>query len=356
MAKAKRLRLTSLGPTSLWLIGLLSAALATPALAASAAQAGSIAATSSTTQNTPVTLPDKAALALSQQWRARLLQGGGAGLYQALDLDLLGKKAGLNRLDRSLLPRLQGWFAGETPLRVRVYWVASAQAWVARLDFADAGVNFLRLQIEGGKLIDWYDYSLGTSLSQLLAAAASRPPSQLSAYLDALEQNPMAALTLVDAHTALARLAVAACLSHDCYEDALAKLPSAPNETSLFALEKAIAAGDFSRADAQMRQLQQALGDDPAVVWLAAGLLMSEKNWQQTLAAVLPALTRWPSEPRLYPLASQCYMELQQPEQALAVLQTMEQKTGTRIDWQQLVQTPLYAPLQAKLQQQGLLP
>lgn len=299
--------------------------------------------------------PDKAAIAQALQWREDLLQAGGAGLYQALDLEHLAKRAHLNAIDRRLLPRLVGLFAQEKPARVRVYWVATRAQWLARLDFEEGGTGFLALVEEGGKLIDWQDYSLGTSLSQLLAAAAASESSTLETFLATLDDDPMQALTLVDAHSPLARLVAAACLSHDCYEEALAKLPLATGEVSILALEKAIAAGNFTAADTQMDKLQQALGDDPAVVWLAAGLSMSEKRWQQALDQVNPALARWPSEPRLYPLASQCYMELHQPQQALAILNAMVQKTGTPIDWQALTEVPLYAPLKPLLKADGLL-
>ena len=192
--------------------------------------------------------PDKAAIAQALKWRESLLQAGGAGLYQALDLGQLAKRAHLNAIDRRLLPRLVGLFAQEKPARVRVYWVATGAQWLARLDFEEGGTGFLALVEEGGKLIDWQDYSLGTSLSQLLAAAAASKPSTLEAFLAALDDDPMQALTLVDAHSPLARLVAAACLSHDCYEAALAKLPLVTDEVSILALEKAIAAGDFSAA------------------------------------------------------------------------------------------------------------
>jgi hypothetical protein len=295
-------------------------------------------------------LPDKAAIAASQEWRELLLKQGGAGLYPLLDKQALGKRAGLSALDTRLLPRLESLLGGEPPQRVRVYWVAADHAWLARLDFAHRSVNFLRLDVDAANhLLDWYDYNLGVSLSGLLQSAAAQR-GKLEAFLDALDKPPLAALATIDPASSLARLVTVACLNRGCYEKALERLPVQAGEVSLLALEKATLAKDFAVADKVMAGLEAVLGDDPAVVWLGASLAITEGRCKQAMALVTPALARWPSEPRLYPLASQCQMRLHQPQQALATLRAMQAHTGSQIDWDELVKEPLYAPLKPLLQ------
>lgn len=286
------------------------------------------------------------------EWRHTLLNDGAAGLYQAIDLDALAKAARLPEEMHALLPRLGGLFAGPLPRRVRLYPHQQGDEqsiqWLARLDFAGQQLNFLILQQQQGRLSGWYDMGLGVSLATLLHAAAELAlgnTERLESFLEQLADKPLEALAQVGPESPLARLVLAACAGKACYREALERISVREGEVSLFALEKAVTLKQFQLANPMMAKLQQQLSGDPTTVWLAATLAMTQGDCQQALQQLLPAIKRWPAEPRLYPLVSQCYMLQQQPRAALAMLQQMQQQTGIQVDWAALVKTPLYAPL-----------
>jgi hypothetical protein len=304
----------------------------------------------------------KAALQQAAAWRQALLDKGGAGLYQAIDLPQLARQAGLSQLSGNWLAQLTPFFTGNQPLRARVYLADGGHRvkpqWVARLDYPQNRLDFLRLQMDKrGNLVGWQDEGLGVSLAELVAAAAHLADTdhdRLLKYLKQLNEQPLEALQFLPSgaptkDNVLARLVLPACLSHGCYKAALKQIPTRPSEVSLFALEKAMLDNEYQKADRIMTGLQHQLAGDPAIAWLAGTVALTERQCDKSLAIILPAIKRWPQEARLYPLASQCHMEQGNKAAALASLKAMEQSAGVAIDWKALLKEPIYAPLKPLL-------
>lgn len=296
-----------------------------------------------------VAKPDKTMRTHAAQWRQALLEEGGAGLYQQLDTAAFANKAGITGLKRHFMDELSGYFAGDAPKRARVYWNATLQVWMARLDYGPQQTDFLKLMVENGKLVDWYDYSLGVSLSAIFHAANTLYETRQATFDAAMKalssDSPRDALSIIEASSPLARMVIAACPTHACYLAALNDIPLREGEVSLFALRKASEKADSDKADAMMAALQKQLGEDPAVAALAGSLGIKQHACNKTLAVVKPALAKWPRERRLYPLVSQCYMMQGKPKQALATLKQMQKRTGLQVNWKALVKAPIYAPL-----------
>lgn len=295
-------------------------------------------------------LPDAAALAHAKVWRQQVLKAGAAGLFEQVDAPSLATAAGLTLAQQSLLPALADILSRTAPERARPYWNKTTGQWVMRLDLGPSRVNFLLLETGAkAQLAGWRDLALGVSLTQLLQAAVPLTGEQRKRFLDALADDPVTAPTLLPAGSPLARLALSACSDTACHDRLLQTLAVGKDEVSLFALEKAVAAKDFTTANRQLQVLQGLLGEDPAVVWLAGTLALAQGDCDQVVADVTPAIQRWKGEGRLYPLLSQCRMQTGQPAAALATLHEMEQNTGQRIDWTTLLANPLYAPLKPLL-------
>lgn len=291
-------------------------------------------------------LPDPHAIAQARIWQQQVLRQGATGLFQAVSQTDLLAKAGLNRSQEALLATLPAILSSTPPERARPYWNKTTGQWLLRLDFPQQRVNFLLLDVNAHQqLVDWQDLALGTSLAGLLKEAGSVAPSRLGDYIKTLGEAPLTALQKVPVHSELARLALAACKDSACHAAVYARLPVRPGEVSLFALEKAVLKRDFEQADFQLQRLTGALGEDPAVTWLIATVALTEGRCEKVLPDVLAAIERWPGEARLYPLASQCQIQSNQPAAALATLKNMERNTAQQINWGALLVDPVYAPL-----------
>ncbi len=294
--------------------------------------------------------PSQNALSQAKHWRQVLLKQGGAGLYASVELTQLAKQAGLTSDSAKHLAELDDLLIAVRPRRVRLYRVTEDDQsyWVARLNYQGSRLNFLRLKTNTkGQLVDWYDYSLGIWLSQLLVESQALHKTQMAVMTHQLAEHPMRLLDTVSPSSAIARLIIPACQQLHCYRQALKALPVKPDEVSLFALDKASLNEKTVRVQTEMQYLKRQLGKDPAVTWLLATTAIQANRCDKAISIVEPALTQWPAAIRLYPLASQCYMALKAPQKALDALLAMQRETGVKIDWNALLNKAPYQPLRA---------
>lgn len=283
-------------------------------------------------------------------WRTSLLNKGGAGLYQTVNKSALAERAKLPADYATLLKKLDKLIVVDKPNRARIYRVAQNEKhhWVARLDYPNQRIAFLRLFINDQfELIDWYDEGLGVSLSQLLNDAAhlyQRDSKQFNRFLKALSRSPISAIQQLPNNSSLARLAIAAC-KDKCYDQALEQLEPNPDEISLFVIEKAIQNQAFDDAQTPLNQLASVLNGDPAFAWYQAAYLLNSQQFEQCVEIANEAIEKWAGEQRLYAVAAQCYLSLNQPANAYQTLKAMEQGGHLIINWQALLKDPDYQGL-----------
>lgn len=186
-----------------------------------------------------------------------------------------------------------------------------------RLHFAGGGVGFLRLEGKPGhryRLTDWYDYSSGLRLSELVALRDDLTQGQGKAFLSALHEDPGSAAldTLAAGKPALLALWLAQCNGRPCEAQALSAQVANDNPT-LWQLKKALSASGRSHYRKISAQLHAALGDDPYLWWLEGQFALKGQRCDWTYASLRQAWQRHSDTPSLADVTLQCYLHLQPP-------------------------------------------
>lgn len=294
--------------------------------------------------------------ALAEQVRAWLDTGDLSTLLAEVDSHALADEAGLDAAAASVIRRMQvqlrSQLGGQRFHRARVYEHAGNVR--VRLDLSPEGLGWLTLDadLESGVLRGWQDHALGVSLAQLVADMATFAEDRRGRrFLDRLEAEPLEAWRQLPAarqDAAAARLLLLSCASAGCYEEALIRLDARDSERSapaLWQLDVAVLSRDWRRFDQVHRALHAHLGDDPALVMLAAQAAVARDDCPRALSLAQPAQARWPDYPGLYPLLAQCLVQTGDYGAALSVFDAMESRFGTQIDWAAMARHPLYSRL-----------
>ena len=186
-----------------------------------------------------------------------------------------------------------------------------------RLHFVDGGVGFLRLEGVPGhryRLTDWYDYSSGLQLSDLVAASDGLTQGQGKAFLRTLNENPGSEKlgVLAGGKPALLALWLAQCNGQPCEAQAMSAQTSSDN-SALWQLKKALAASSQDHYRKVSGQLHVALGDDPYLWWLEGQLALENQRCHWAGDALRQAWQRHSDNLPLADVALQCYLRLQPP-------------------------------------------
>ncbi|WP_372635417.1 hypothetical protein [Alcanivorax jadensis] len=184
-----------------------------------------------------------------------------------------------------------------------------------RLHFADGGIGFLRLEGEPGedyRLTEWYDYSSGLQLSDLIAYGARFNSGQGKAFLAMLQNRPGSPelASLAAGRPVLQALWLAQCSDKPCEDQALAA-QEPTNKPALWQLEKPLAS-DQDHYRQISKQLHDALGDDPYLWWLKGQLALLQQRCEWVQADLEQAWQRHPEHRLLADVALQCYLAVEQ--------------------------------------------
>lgn len=199
-----------------------------------------------------------------------------------------------------------------------------------RLHFADGGVGFLRLEGEPGahyRLTEWYDYSSGLQLSELVAYGDGFNQGQGKAFLTILQEHPDSRelATLAAGQPALLALWLAQCNGHPCEAQAL-PAQAATDKPALWQLKKAFMASDQNHYRGISGQLHEALGDDPYLWWLEGQLALNNQRCSWVGASLRKAWQRHPDNRLLADVALQCFLAV--PQQGTAFLTRLSASLG----------------------------
>jgi len=199
-----------------------------------------------------------------------------------------------------------------------------------RLHFTDGGVGFLRLEGEPGaryRLTEWYDYSSGLQLSELVAYGDGFNKGKGKAFLATLQKNPESPeLAELGANEpALLALWLAQCSDQPCEAQAL-QAQAATGRPALWQLKNALIASDQNHYREVSGQLHQALGDDPYLEWLEGQLALSHQRCGWVHSSLRQAWQRHPDNRLLADVALQCYLAV--PQQGTAFLDTLSDSLG----------------------------
>ena len=186
-----------------------------------------------------------------------------------------------------------------------------------RLLFADGDVGFLRLEGEPGaryRLTEWYDYSSGLQLSELVSYGERFEAGKGKAFLTLLQDNPGAPELgdLGAGEPALLALWLAQCSGQPCEEQALAA-QTATGKPALWQLTRALMVLDRNAYREISGQLHAALGDDPYLWWLEGQLALNHQRCDWAHSALRQAWRRHPDNRLLADVALQCHLATSQP-------------------------------------------
>lgn len=185
-----------------------------------------------------------------------------------------------------------------------------------RLHFMDGGVGFLRLEGEPDaryRLTDWYDYSSGLQLSELVAYGDGFNKRQGKAFLTMLQKNPAAPelAELAAGEAALLTLWLAQCSGEPCETQALpAQLTT--GKPALWQLKKALMASEQNDYQEISEQLHVALGDDPYLWWLEGQLALIHQRCDWSHSSLRQAWERHRDNRLLADVALQCHLAMSQ--------------------------------------------
>lgn len=199
-----------------------------------------------------------------------------------------------------------------------------------RLHFVDGGVGFLRLEGEPGdryRLTEWYDYSSGLQLSELVAYGDRFDNGQGKAFLAMLKEQPESPelATLAAGQPVLLALWLAQCSGQPCEAQAL-PAQTATGKPALWQLKKAFMASDQNHYREISGQLHRALGDDSYLWWLKGQLALSNQRCDWVDATLRQAWQRHPDNRLLADVALQCFLAA--PQQATAFLDKLSDSLG----------------------------
>ena len=199
-----------------------------------------------------------------------------------------------------------------------------------RLHFSDGGVGFLRLEGEPGaryRLTEWYDYSSGLQLSELVSYGDRFQAGRGKAFLTMLQDNPGSAelADLAAGQPALLALWLVQCTGQPCEEQALAA-QAETGKPALWQLKHALMASDQNAYREISGQLHLALGDDPYLWWLEGQLALSHQRCDWAHSPLRQAWQRHTENRSLADVALQCHLVMSQ--RGTAFLDKLSEELG----------------------------
>lgn len=189
-----------------------------------------------------------------------------------------------------------------------------------RLHFTDGGVGFLRLEGKAGadyRLTEWYDYSSGLQLSELVAYGDGFNQARGKEFLAMLQDQPDSPelAALASGQPSLLALWLAQCSGQPCEAQALhAQL--ATDMPALWQLKKTFMGSDLNHYRQISGKLHEAIGDDPYLWWLEGQQALRHQRCGWVNASLQQAWQRHPGNRLMADVALQCFLAVSQQETA----------------------------------------
>ena len=276
-----------------------------------------------------------------------------APLFELVDTERLADRAGLDRRAARAFGQAREQLATQRFNRHRLY--TRGERLLLRLDLAPRGLNWLELSWHDPEsetpLTDWHDHALGIRLSELVAAVAMLlEGSDGRRFLEALEEDPEGAWEglpeKLRRNPAAPRLFWLSCDGADCHVSAMEAMEALDDdEPALWRLDLAAARDDAEGFREVLDRMEERVGPDPGLTWLAAADALRAGDCDDVVHDVQDAMTQWPDYQPLYPVMIQCLVLRDQYRQALQFFTVMEEHFGVQMDWDALGRHPVYREL-----------